>query len=1724
MSFRILFFLTCILLVGNGILCFANQNTSIPDAYFLEKYDNRSFNIENVIQNVKKSGNIIPVIIPEDGIQDVLPQTTTNYLTEGDIPVGGQTENSVVKAWFNKIFGTGKEGDTEKNGILTDLLDKSPEELRNVTLPAGMSYTSGSFDIKVAVVKAYFSPDYIQMDMLAMVTWKVKDKTDTLMLGAWGVRSYYGYGWPEVKFTLLQNEEIKLNDNLFLQLNGNYNNELGTVDLSKATYISMDCDGLESTKIFFRGMLFAPKESGIYNVVKNTEPSEPQFTIEDDTFKIDLNVEASLKSFYFEVNGENGKEYYYTYKNTDVIVGLKGFTLDFDVNKSNPSFISSTALHLDETNKGPEWQGLYVKEISLFLPSNATNGDSNERAMIAANDMIIDEEGLSVGVKTSGLENLKLQQKLPVQVKSVEVNICQNEIIKIRVEGQVSPALLKEGTDLAFWFMWLDKGKGNADSFNKSFDDDDGYYVGMAYGKLIKAPTPTVPPTEPVVEITDQTVYNDIPVAKEEDNSEEEEEEEEPQTSFIPAKLTVFRSYIFIPKNRAANEPAIEKFEITNMTIVTTGKIEGFKLAIENIGYDFWENRFLFYTNTTNNTKITFDAGERSSLSNFPIKIGYKPVGEDKEDTEIVFENNKLKVPISVCLTDKTFASKTSSETTGSSTEGTGTSASTTKKTEWAISGGGLFYYDWNKGTDRKGLDRFISRITVPALSVGVEFPSFAFDGAVRFYEPETSNGRSGFSGDVRLMLALGGKLEKDENNKLDESKNFTVTAGIDFGSIKDPAKNLDYRFWRVSASVVGLGVDLLPAPKVLQLDGFAGALAYHMVPSPSTDPEKMIYDPSANSGLYISAALYLNLVKYGRGKAGYFALFNPEWQPLFLGMNAEIELMVDLAAELGISDLLTDYNNLLGMDLGTTIAETSGINLSADRIEDINTFANKIKSTISWPDLGAITKTKIKLDALFQFDTRDLLNPELQAEANLSIKAGDLINGGGSVYLFVSKNDFYVHAGYKYYDFNIMADKTIISEYERWSPLGLTITFSKNIEADARAYFMLGNHIPTKLPRPVEDLRLTGISPLGLEKCNELNAKDLLPAQKSIGVAFGAAFSLKVETPKDKFIYGNAMVYAGALFNFTRYENIVCMDWQKDQTNKTFGFNNWYGEAEVFAGISAQLQAQPKIGNKRKIVNIAKAELGTLLKAEFPNPSWFYGTVWGYAEILNFIKVDYPLEIEFGTRCKFIEEPKENDEIDLPLVNRFSITNNKEMPETISVFDIPFAEFNYDFNKSIYVPGDSAELDKEYEFRVKGIQACDKNGIALGNIEVSEHWENNKKMHLKPIKPTDGQWPTNAEEIGLNFYVTMYESNNGGEWILTPNKPVYTDEEGQDLVEFDPEDDNTYLLDTTIWFKTGALATTLSLSSVVDTYPVIDQKYFFVGQTEKGHIEIKEIQSYLFKETDGTPKSNITVTFKEGNTIVGNSRADFLPDKNLLQYNLPSLSTGNEYTLEINNGDKVVLSYQFGTSKYPTFANKVSNIASIISEENAEPGLITATCEYGEPFDKVEIFGTVYCKNKPLVKAFGLLKDNRNSFYSNIVKPVMDNESFFNGLNPDPYNYPFPTWENGTEEYEIELSQKLGPETFEKAMITQSRFPYIYDISLPYETFISEFVPILGSYCPEYNQVYDFLIKYVKRTGNFCEYDFAYLINEHFPVKLTYSYGTENSGVVDFKYNKSTL
>jgi hypothetical protein len=597
----------------------------------------------------------------------------------------------------------------------------------------------------------------------------------------------------------------------------------------------------------------------------------------------------------------------------------------------------------------------------------------------------------------------------------------------------------------------------------------------------------------------------------------------------------------------------------------------------------------------------------------------------------------------------------------------------------------------------------------------------------------------------------------------------------------------------------------------------------------------------------------------------------------------------------------------------------------------------------------------------------------------------------------------------------------------------------------------------------------------MGIDQFNELNRRNSTKVTNTdaTGIAFGTAFSIKVSTSEKRVIYGNANVYAGSLFNFIHETNVMCKDWG----TKEFGINNWYGHAQAFAGISANLRARIKFFGINKDINLAKAELGTILAADFPNPSWFYGKVEGEAQVLNFKKVGFSLDVEIGDKCNPVEIAQE-ESVEISngdIIKSTFPVSNKSAPAIISTYAQPNITFNYDFEKNIYTSDEDGN-SYYYKFCVEDIEVVDANELLVNNIPVKKQWENERILHLKP---ENGLWP-NASTIGLRLYFTLKESTDGVNWKVTPNN-------GTGLTDFDATKSETYLLSTIIWFQTKSVQEdvkeeALLLANVMDSYPVVDQKYFLVSQLSKGHIEIDN-QTYLF-ETDGTPKNNITVAFIKGEKPFGNPIVATYSNK-IIEYDLPSLETKSSYTIEIRVGESAVLSYQFGTSKYPTFARKAEDIKSIISEENAQVKYITATCEYGEPFDEVELFGNNYNKNKALVTAYALINNNSNTYYNKVVEWMKSKDP---EMAPDISN-------------EKVLPEKIGFDFFEHAMISQSIFPFIYNID--YKT-----------------TVFAEVLKNIDNTG------FPELIDEKLPVRLAYYYGNEsdNNSSVDFKYNKSTL
>ncbi|MCL2027820.1 MAG: Ig-like domain-containing protein [Bacteroidales bacterium] len=214
--------------------------------------------------------------------------------------------------------------------------------------------------------------------------------------------------------------------------------------------------------------------------------------------------------------------------------------------------------------------------------------------------------------------------------------------------------------------------------------------------------------------------------------------------------------------------------------------------------------------------------------------------------------------------------------------------------------------------------------------------------------------------------------------------------------------------------------------------------------------------------------------------------------------------------------------------------------------------------------------------------------------------------------------------------------------------------------------------------------------------------------------------------------------------------------------------------------------------------------------------------------------------------------------------------------------------------------------------------------------------------------------------------------------------------------------------------FKPGEHPT-LTTDAIQSAYPAPDQQYFLKGEHPNGFIKLTSNYGFLFTGTATTIKVRLRSEANE--TLINTTwnANDFS-----ISWIQPDLNNNTLYTLElvsVSNGSEetVIWSYDFRTSMFNTFAEKMAQltvtsaqIVSILYMGNAR--LISGNMSAQEGFDEVDIVGTDYTQNKPLI----------------IVRSAMTDSFFINRIYPMLYeHYPF----DGAVTYSREEGQSIIPD-----------------------------------------------------------------------------------------------
>jgi len=249
-------------------------------------------------------------------------------------------------------------------------------------LPSGIQKTFGNMEVTIAVNDAEFFKDHTQLSVFAKV--KIPDGDRIFFFGGKNIKfSHGGELIGDARIVLLGDIDIPLEDgNVIFRLKGDYGDQTG--QMADMTYVELDCQGFKSMRLTAEVEL----DPDVFKKVDKDGNIDPKgkvtgmFRTEISSWN-DILANISLPSF--AIDGLDG-----------FIWNIENAVFDFSDIRNNTSVRFPNAYRENYLIPGYEalWRGVYVKDFSITLPPQFSEGN-NKRVSFTAQDMLIDNNGVS---------------------------------------------------------------------------------------------------------------------------------------------------------------------------------------------------------------------------------------------------------------------------------------------------------------------------------------------------------------------------------------------------------------------------------------------------------------------------------------------------------------------------------------------------------------------------------------------------------------------------------------------------------------------------------------------------------------------------------------------------------------------------------------------------------------------------------------------------------------------------------------------------------------------------------------------------------------------------------------------------------------------------------------------------------------------------------------------------------------------------------------------------------------------------------------------------------------------------------------------------------------------------------------------------------------------------------------------------------------------------------
>jgi hypothetical protein len=250
------------------------------------------------------------------------------------------------------------------------------DEASKVELPVGISREIGGLRYDIAIYAIRLKPAYTELDVF--MEFEVPQNKTVLTFMAKGIKfTKKGGIVGDAKLQLLTDYAINFNGEktqLILKSKGS----------GQGTYVTMDCEGFKEMSLdaavkFSRDLLRPEKPDGTTG--DGNVQSDFSITLSDWN---DLIVQLSLPAF--QVTGLNGFGF-----------AVKDAVFDFSDVRNAPAVVfppdyQSTQFLPDNRNL---WRGFYLRQLTVSLPREFQSKGSTARASFMAENVLIDNMGLS---------------------------------------------------------------------------------------------------------------------------------------------------------------------------------------------------------------------------------------------------------------------------------------------------------------------------------------------------------------------------------------------------------------------------------------------------------------------------------------------------------------------------------------------------------------------------------------------------------------------------------------------------------------------------------------------------------------------------------------------------------------------------------------------------------------------------------------------------------------------------------------------------------------------------------------------------------------------------------------------------------------------------------------------------------------------------------------------------------------------------------------------------------------------------------------------------------------------------------------------------------------------------------------------------------------------------------------------------------------------------------